>query len=89
MYSKTIKMATEGKINAKNAWNLPLIDHMRDVVKGEDSTDKKRPQRAVNFQKASCTIEAGMKIYCSRVDDTLTTSYRVLESLHRGKDENA
>ena len=75
MYSKTIKMATEGKINAKNAWNLPLIDHMRDVVKGEDSTDKKRPQRAVNFQKASCTIEAGMKIYCSRVDDTLTTSY--------------
>ena len=47
MYSKTIKMATEGKINAKNAWNLPLIDHMRDVVKGEDSTDKKRPQRAV------------------------------------------
>ena len=58
MYSKTIKMATEGKINAKNAWNLPLIDHMRDVVKGEDSTDKKRPQRAVNFQKASCTIEA-------------------------------
>ena len=87
MYSKTIKMATEGKINAKNAWNLPLIDHMRDVVKGEDSTDKKRPQRAVNFQKASCTIEAGMKIYCSRVDDTLTTSYRVLESLHRGKDE--
>ena len=88
MYSKTIKMATEGKINAKNAWNLPLIDHMRDVVKGEDSTDKKRPQRAVNFQKASCTIEAGMKIYCSRVDDTLTTSYRVLESLHRGKDEN-
>ena len=88
MYSKTIKMATEGKINAKNAWNLPLIDHMRDVVKGEDSTDKKRPQRAVNFQKASRTIDAGMKIYCSRVDDTLTTSYRVLESLHRGKDEN-
>ena len=36
MYSKTIKMATEGKINAKNAWNLPLIDHMSDVVKGED-----------------------------------------------------
>ena len=87
MYSKTIKMATEGKINAKNAWNLPLIDHMRDVVGGEASKDKTKPQRAVNFQKASCTIEAGMKIYCSRVDDTLSTSYRVLESLHRGKDD--
>ena len=71
----------EGKINAKNAWNLPLIDHMRDVVKGEDSTDKRAAARGQDFQKASCTIEAGMKIYCSRVDDTLTTSYRVLESL--------
>ena len=74
---------------------MPLIDHMRDVVReedeggdeGEKKTNPKhnKPRKAVNFQKASCTLEAGVKIYCSRVDDTYATSYRVLESLHRGK----
>ena len=68
---------------------------MRDVVReedeggdeGEKKTNPKhnKPRKAVNFQKASCTLEAGVKIYCSRVDDTYATSYRVLESLHRGK----
>ena len=44
---------------------------MRDVVKGEDSTDKKKPQRAVNFQK-SCD-RGRHEDLLFRVDDTLTT----------------
>ena len=72
-------MATEGKITAKNAWSLPLIDHMRDVVTGDgaeaEGARKGGPREAVNFQKASCTLEAGVKIYCSRVDDTLSSSH--------------
>ncbi|KAJ8599366.1 hypothetical protein CTAYLR_007024 [Chrysophaeum taylorii] len=70
MYRRVIKMASENKITAKNAWSLSLIDHMSSVVDN-------------NFQRASCTLEAGVKIYCGRVDDTWETSYRVLERLHR------
>jgi Condensin complex subunit 2 len=33
--------------------------------------------------KASCTLDASIKIYSYRVDDTYATSYRVLENLNR------
>jgi condensin complex subunit 2 len=97
MYRTVIKMASENKINMKNAWSLSLIDHMRDVVNDEEEEkeedvpkDVRRcsyPLRvpcrmfvsqerrgSVNFQRASCTLDAGVKIYCSRVDDTWATS---------------
>ena len=45
MYSKTIKMATEGKINAKNAWNLPLADHMG--MSGKIPQIKRRSARSL------------------------------------------
>jgi condensin complex subunit 2 len=40
-------------------------------------------QRGVNFQKASCTLDASVKIYSHRVDDTHASSHRILESLSR------
>ena len=40
-------------------------------------------QRRVNFTKASCTLDASVKIYSYRVDDVHLTSFRVLENLHR------
>eukprot|EP01034_Spumella_vulgaris_P026475 gene26475-33056_t len=39
--------------------------------------------QGVNFQKASCTLDASVKIYSNRVDDTYTSSHRILESLSR------
>jgi condensin complex subunit 2 len=39
--------------------------------------------RRVNFTKASCTLDASVKIYSYRVDDVHLTSYKVLENLHR------
>ncbi|MEO1480174.1 MAG: DnaJ domain-containing protein, partial [Bacteroidota bacterium] len=74
MYRVAIKMASENKITTKNAWSLSLIDHMSEIV--EDSS------QLVNFQKASCALEAGVKIYCGRVDDTFDATRRVLEALH-------
>ncbi|RYY69879.1 hypothetical protein EON63_23210 [archaeon] len=41
--------------------------------------------RTVNFQKASCTLDASVKIYSNRVDDTYASSHRILESLSRGE----
>jgi condensin complex subunit 2 len=88
MYKVIIKMSSENKITAKNSWDLDLIDHMGQIIKEEVS---ERGQRGVNFQKASCTLDASVKIYAHRVDDTWTSSYRILENLSRngtGDDEN-
>jgi condensin complex subunit 2 len=48
------------------------------------------PKR-VNFTKASCTLDASVKIYSYRVDDVHLTSYKVLANLHRNsnKDDTA
>lgn len=37
----------------------------------------------VNFQKASCALDASVKIYSYRVDDVWSASYRVLQNLNR------
>ncbi|OQR84800.1 condensin complex subunit 2 [Achlya hypogyna] len=83
MYSTIIKMSSENKINSKNSWQLHLIDHIDDILvekrqEDEDLTD------TYNFQKASCTIDASVKIYSYRVDDTWNSSFKVLENLTRG-----
>lgn len=39
-----------------------------------------------NFQKASTTLDASIKIYGYRVDDTLNTGYRILDSINRGEE---
>ncbi|KAF1776645.1 Condensin complex subunit 2/barren [Phytophthora cactorum] len=76
MYSTIIKMSSENKINVKNSWSLHLIDHMEDILDScRDDT--------YNFQKASCTLDASIKIYSYRVDDTWNSSYKILENLSR------
>lgn len=37
----------------------------------------------MNFTKASCTLDASVKIYSYRVDDVHLSSYRVLANLNR------
>ena len=78
MYKTVIKMSSENKINMKNSWQYDLIDHMGNLIK-DDATG----QRGINFQKASCTLDASVKIYSNRVDDTHASSHRILESLSR------
>ncbi len=52
-----------------------------------DSNDKDRftngKEKRVNFTKASCTLDASVKIYSYRVDDVYLTSYKVLANLNR------
>lgn len=69
------------KITAKNSWNLELIDHMGTIIQ-EDGGDRDA-KGSINFQKASCTLDASVKIYSHRVDDTYSTSFRILENLSR------
>lgn len=101
MYSTIIKLSAENKINVKNSWSLPLIDHMEQLVlsggapggtRGAAARDAAAagggtfggraapaPPEMLNFQRASCALDASIKIYSARVDDVYSSSFRVLE----------
>jgi condensin complex subunit 2 len=77
LFNDCIKLSTENKINAKNSWNLNLIDYIDEVI--ENNTDTNQS----NFQIASCTLDASIKIYSCRVDSVHTETYKVLGELNR------
>lgn len=98
LYKKAIQMNNENKINANNSWSLKLIENLDnfleddvDVEEGEEDPEMEEPTaeptprkaRRVNFTKASCTLDASVKIYSYRVDDVHLTSYKVLANLNR------
>ncbi len=58
-----------------------IDDNMSDRDGKERSTSGK--EKRVNFTKASCTLDASVKIYSYRVDDVYLTSYKVLANLNR------
>ncbi|CAM8948600.1 unnamed protein product [Rhodiola kirilowii] len=82
LYQNCIKLASENKINQRNTWELNLIDHLYEIIKVEDEDVE------TNFQKASCTLEAGVKIYSMRVDSVHSEAYKVLGGINRVGQEN-
>jgi condensin complex subunit 2 len=97
VYQNAIRMNAENKINASNSWNLNLIDHLDRFVTSSGSSQSGQTQiqtdstslQAVNFTKASCTLDASVKIYSYRVDDVHLTSYKVLANLNRTETSNS
>ncbi|GMN70217.1 hypothetical protein TIFTF001_039259 [Ficus carica] len=83
LFQNCIKLASENKINQKNTWELTLIDHLTEIIKAEEENDME-----TNFQKASCTLEAGVKIYSLRVDSVHSEAYKVLGGMNRAGQEN-
>ncbi|KAJ8639040.1 hypothetical protein MRB53_015734 [Persea americana] len=84
LFQNCIKLASENKINQKNTWDLRLIDHLSELIRVEDDDDAE-----TNFQKASCTLEAGVKIYSLRVDSVHSEAYKVLGGINRvGREED-
>ncbi|KAF3777134.1 Condensin complex subunit 2 [Nymphaea thermarum] len=82
LFQNCIKLASENKINQKNTWELSLIDHLSVIIKVEDDDTE------TNFQKASCTLEAGVKIYSLRVDSAHSEAYKVLGGINRAGRED-
>ncbi|XP_057457598.1 condensin complex subunit 2-like isoform X2 [Lotus japonicus] len=78
LFHNCIKLAAENKINQKNTWELKLIDHLTDFIRTEEESDVE-----TNFQIASCTLEAGVKIYSLRVDSVHSEAYKVLARMNR------
>ncbi|KAH1143929.1 hypothetical protein GYH30_034246 [Glycine max] len=78
LFHNCIKLASENKINQKNTWELDLIDHLTDIIRSEEGNHEE-----TNFQIASCTLEAGVKIYSLRVDSVHSEAYKVLARMNR------
>lgn len=84
LYKRAIRLNAENRINAGNSWNLRLIENMDKLVSEEPTTEQQDSSgTTVNFTKASCTLDASVKIYSYRVDDVHLTSYKVLANLNR------
>lgn len=97
MYSDTIKLCQDNKINARNTWTLNLIDYMPMLFKtgpqqpvgrtvsfqDEESPGGTPAADDMNFHRAGVTLDAGVKIYCSRVDSVHTNAFKVLGGLSR------
>lgn len=78
MLGQCLKLASENKITAQNTWGLPLIEHLPELVK-EDQPGE------TNFQKASVTLDAGVKIYSYRVDSVHTETFKILGGIGRAQ----
>lgn len=91
MYKRAIRMNAENRINAGNSWGLRLIENIDKFLVDEEQQDaspssqepRETQEKRVNFTKASCTLDASVKIYSYRVDDVHLTSYKVLANLNR------
>jgi condensin complex subunit 2 len=88
---------SSGRLTSQNMWDADLMTGMEAVMRDklgdenapEDSTASTTTTggggvKLFNFQRASCTLDASIKVYSCRVDDVLTTSYRVLEAISAG-----
>ncbi|WJX73821.1 hypothetical protein P8452_57558 [Trifolium repens] len=83
LFRNCIRLASENKINQKNTWDLDLIDHLTDIIRADDDNN----DAETNFQMASCTLEAGVKIYSLRVDSVYSEAYKVLARMNRAGHE--
>ncbi|XP_028391090.1 condensin complex subunit 2-like [Dendronephthya gigantea] len=83
LYSNCLKLSTENKINSKNAFGLQLIDYMQEFLTNVD-----KDEEVTNFQIASCTLDAGAKIYAGRVDSIHAQAYKMLGGLGRAENSN-
>lgn len=77
LYNNCVKLLNENKINAKNAFQLKLIDYMSDIVLNSEISGG-----VTNFQVVGCTIDVGSKIYAARVDALHQNTYQVLSGLN-------
>lgn len=79
--TECIKLNTENKINAKNAFGLEIIDFMTYMI-------SKKDDNMTNLQVASTSLDVSTKIYGFRVDNIHTEIMKMSGGLDKHEDEN-
>ena len=82
MYANCIKLSAENKINVKNAFKLPLIDYIAEMMKSKKATEMD------NFQSASGALDASTKIYAYRVDSVHSDTLKLAGGVGDTNKEN-
>ncbi len=63
---------------------------LEDAIKCKIASPREQDESdTYNFQKASCTLDASIKIYSYRVDDTWNSSFKILENLSSNNDKTS
>ena len=57
LYQKTVELATQGKINIKNAFNIPLVERLPQILNAIALDDKDNHHLGPNFVKAGSVID--------------------------------
>jgi hypothetical protein len=57
LYQKTLELATQGKINIKNAFNIPLVERLPQILNAIALDDKDNHHLGPNFVKAGSVID--------------------------------
>ena len=57
LYQKTVELATQGKINIKNAFNIPLVERLPQILNVIALDDKENHHLGPNFVKAGSVID--------------------------------
>jgi len=57
LYQKTIELAAQGKINIKNAFSIPLVERLPQVLNVIALDDKENHNLGPNFVKAGSVID--------------------------------
>ncbi|CAF0915165.1 unnamed protein product [Adineta steineri] len=68
LYQKTVELASQGKINIKNAFSIPLVERLPQILNAIALDDKENHHLGPNFVKAGSVIDTSAKIYGYRVD---------------------
>lgn len=79
--TQCIKLSTENKINAKNAFSLEIIDFMTYLI-------KKKDKEMSNLQVASTSLDVSAKIYGFRVDGVHTDMLKMIGGLDKQEKKN-
>ena len=67
----------------QKCWYALLTHGRRAGAQMSDLVKPSEEERDTNFQRASMTLDAGVKIYATRVDSVHTAAYQVLTGLSR------
>ena len=79
-YATCIKLSANNKITGRNAFSLHLIDYMSHLLRSDAGT------QAMNFKLATSALDAGTKIYVSRVDSVHCDAQRVADGIVQALD---
>ena len=80
IYQDCIQLAAEDKVNAQNSWHLDLIDNMGHML-ADPTAGGTDASGQPNFQMASTTLDAGVKIYSYRVDSVFNQTFKCAPAL--------